>query len=199
MWSGVVSSWGDVDAASSHFCARSRHATRSVSDLASAANRKHFSALLAYSLEAGMGRTLLKATQFKGNWQSLPSLLATNELRHLRAHGVDCSRRAFWSRRYRCQHRLAKWIPRLPSTRRRPVCGHGYMPHPLLSAKSRVVVRPRCRRPWASGVSRRRLPPGPHGIASLAADRDCHDRYMSRWSHPPISASWSRDVEPRYA
>src|SRR5262249_42983434 len=39
--------------------------------------------------------------------------------------------------------------------------------------------------PWE-----RRLRPARHGIASLAADWDCHDRYMSRWPHPAISAYW---------
>src|SRR5262249_6735773 len=54
--SEVVAFWRDE--ASSHFCARSRHAKRSFSVLPSRANRKHFSASLPYSLEVAMGCAL---------------------------------------------------------------------------------------------------------------------------------------------
>ena len=50
--------------------------------------------------------------------------------------------------------------------------------------------------PWPSAFGKRRLRPAPHGIASLAADGDCHDRYMSRSPHSAISAHWSRGVPP---
>jgi hypothetical protein len=41
--------------------------------------------------------------------------------------------------------------------------------------------------PWTSAFRKRRLRPTPPGMASLAVDRDCHDRYMSPWPHPAIS------------
>src|SRR5215471_2475198 len=119
-----------------------------MADLSPSRNTLHCNAT-----PASVREVLVPSTRFL-------QLLATNDFRHLRARrGADCCPRAFLSRCYSCQHRLAKRLIRFDGFRARLHRGDGRVVVRVFVAWTEVAVS--CGHGYALGIGlshqRRRL------------------------------------------
>src|SRR6516164_6952293 len=104
-------------------------------------------------------------------------LLATNDFRHLRARrGADCCPRAFLSRCYSCQHRLAKRLIRFDGFRARLHRGDGRVVVRVFVAWTEVAVS--CGHGYALGIGLRNGRGSSARFASVASTR----RPIQNWS-----------------